>query len=340
MNYVFYKERDGKVVATEIVPEEDIKGVAVAGQDVMRVYRVEEIFHMVMSALQEFNAEVLRKADQERVAYSDVVENELFRVHVNQCAASFLTAIEMYQEYLCTESGNFPFSISFDRFSDDRFEVCKAIRNYIQHVSTIAINISWGGSVFACGERLCSFSVSADTEAMKKNKDKMRKASWESLNRFIEGKRDLNLYDVFNSVVDVLFAIQKDVRASKEYAIEYKNSAQFLAQMHERLILQGFTLYRYEGDGENKCRGHVPYFYHRQREMISYLCRRYTGSYTTARFYATTAPQDMINRIAEADRIVERYVKDNGVVAEFDKGVRKITSSQFTTKKMRGWYLH
>ena len=47
----------------------------------------------------------------------------------------------------------------------------------------------------------------------------------------------------------------------------------------------------------------------------------------------------MVNRMAEADRIVERYVKINGVVAEFDNGNRKITSSQFTTKKMRDWYL-
>ena len=144
---------------------------------------------------------------------------------------------------------------------------------------------------------------------------------------------------MFNSVVDVLFAIQKDVRASKEYAVEYKNSAQFLAQMHERLILQGFTLYRYEDDDENKCRGHVPYLYQRQCEMISYFCRRYTGAYTTARFYATTAPQRMIDRMSEADRIVAGYVKSNGVVAEFNKGVDKITSPKFTTKKMRDWYL-
>lgn len=339
MNYVFYKECDGKVVATEIVPEEDIKRVAVAVKDVVCVYRVEEIFHMVMSALQEFNAEVFRKADKERIAQANVVENELFRAHINQCAATFLTAIEMYQEYLCTESGNIPFSISFDRFSDDRFEVCKAIRNYIQHASTIAINISWGGSVFACGERLCSFSVSADTEDMKKNKDKMRKASWESLNRFIEGKRDLNLYDVFNGVVDVLFDIQKDVRASREYAVDYENSAMFLAQLHERLNMQGFFWYRYEGDDENECRGRVPYLYERQREMISFLRQRHRCGQVGNKYYATPAPQEMINRIAEADRIVGRYVKDNGVVAEFNNGVDKITSSMFTTKKMRDWYL-
>ena len=47
----------------------------------------------------------------------------------------------------------------------------------------------------------------------------------------------------------------------------------------------------------------------------------------------------MVNRMAEADRIVERYVKSNGVVAAFDNVNRKITSSQFTTKKMRDWYL-
>lgn len=339
MNYIFYKEQDGKVVATEIVPEEDMKRVVVAVRDVVRVCRVEEIFHMIMSALQEFNAEVLRKADQERVTHVDTVGNELFRVRVNQCAATFLTAIEMYQEYLCTESGNHPFSISFDKFDNDRFKVCKGIRNYIQHVATIAINISWGGDTFALGEKMCSFSVSADTEDMKKNKDKMRKGSWESLNKFIEGRKELNLYEVFNGVVDVLFDIQNDVRASKEYAVEYENSALFLTQLHERLMRQGFIWYRYEGDDENECRGHIPYLYHRQREMISFLRQRYTRTQTTARFYATTAPLEMINRMAAADRIVSTYVKNNGVVAEFEKGASRITDSRFTTKKMRDWYL-
>ena len=113
----------------------------------------------------------------------------------------------------------------------------------------------------------------------------------------------------------------------------------FLEQLHERLMRQGFVWYRYEGDGENECRGHIPYLYQRQREMISFFRQRYTGAQTTARFYATTAPQEMINRTAEADEIVAEYVKSNGVVAEFNKGVDKIISSKFTTKKMRDWYL-
>ena len=186
---------------------------------------------------------------------------------------------------------------------------------------------------------MCSFSVSADTIEMKRHIDKLHKGSSASLNKFVDGKEELNLYEMFNGVVDVLFDIQKDVRASTEYVIEYKNSDLFLAQLHERLIQQGFFWYRYEGDDENECRGRVPYLYERQREMISFLNRRYPGTQTTDRFYATTAPQDMIDRMAEADRIVARYVKANGVVAEFDNGVRKLTSAQFTTKKMRDWYL-
>ena len=107
------------------------------------------------------------------------------------------------------------------------------------------------------------------------------------------------------------------------------------------VLQQGFFHYRYEADDEVVCRGHVPYLYDRQREMISFLRfrYRYTCTKATDRFYATTAPQEMINRMAEADKIVAEYVKDNGVMAKFDKGARKVISSKFTTKKMRDWYL-
>jgi len=341
MNYVFYKEHDGKVIATETVPEEDIKRVAVAAQDVMRVYRVEEIFHMIMSALLEFNSEVFKRADLGRIADDNVVETELLRIRINRCAAAFLTSLDMYREYLKPSKKEIPppFSISVDKFKDSRFMVCKAVRNYIQHVSTVGVNISWGGCLCACGEKLCSFSVSADASEMRRNIDKLNDHSREILNEFIEGKTEINLYEMFNSVVDVLSDIQKDVRASTEYAVQYKNNAMFLEQLHERLREKGFLWYRYEGDDEVACRGEAPYLYERQREMISFLSRRYRGGQTVNKYYATTAPQEMVHRMAEADRIVERYVKDNGVVAEFDKGARKITSSQFTTKKMRDWYL-
>ena len=247
--------------------------------------------------------------------------------------------LDMYHEYLEPAKAPTPFSIPLDKFKDRRFAVCKAVRNYIQHVSTVGVNIRWGGNLCACGEKLCSFSASADALEMGRNIGKMREPSQKSLNMFIEGKTEINLYEIFNSVVDVLFDIQKDVRASKEYAVQYKNSAMFLEQLHERLLQQGFVFYRYEDDDENECRGQVPYLYERQREMISFLSQRYVGRQTVDKYYATTAPQEMIHRMAEADRIVGQYVKDNGVVAEFDKGARTITSSLFTSEKMRDWYL-
>lgn len=337
MNYVFYKEKDGKVIATETVSEEDIKRVAKAALDVVRVYRVEAIFHMIMSALLEFNGFVFQQADFRRISEDDVLDNELFRIRINQCAATFLTALDMYKEYLHPGQAMPPFSLPSNVFCDDRFEVCKALRNYIQHVSTVGINIGWGGSLCACKEKLCYFSVSVDANEIRKNKDKMHKSSWAILNKFIDGKLDLNLFEMFNSVVDVLFAIHKEVRASVEYAMQYQNSAQFLSKMHDRLLGRGFFWYRFDGDDELECRGQIPYFYDRQRKAIDYLQRRYrcNDNFSKGSFYATTAPRSMINRMAEADRIVERYVKD-----EFDRGNRKITSSIFTTEKMRGWYLH
>ena len=341
MNYVFYKEKDGKVIATETVSEDDLNRVDEAAQYVMRIYRVEEIFHMIMSSLLEFNRLIFQRADQGRIAKDDVLDNELFRIRINQCAATFLTSLDMYQEYLHPNGVPSPFSISTDKFSDNRFEVCKAVRNYIQHISTVGINIRWGGSACACGEKMCSFSVSADADEMKKNKGKLRKSTWKSLSKYIDGKSELNLFEIFNGVVDVLFAIQKEVRASTEYAVKYQNHAQFLSKMYAKLIARDFWLFRLEGDNECECRGHTPYFYDRQLKAIDYLRRRYRcdGNCSANGFYATTAPQNMVNRMAEADRIVERYVKDNGVVAELDSGNRKVISSQFTTKKMRDWYL-
>lgn len=341
MNYVFYKEKEGKVIATETVSEEDFNRVDEAAQYVMRTYRVEEIFHMIMSALLEFNSLIFQRADQGRIAEDDVLDNELFRIRINQCAATFLTSLDMYQEYLSPNEATRPFSISADKFNDDRFGVCKAVRNYIQHVSTVGINISWGENACACGEKMCSFSVSADADEMKKNRGKLRKSTWKSLSKYIDGKSELNLFEIFNGVVDVLFAIQKEVRASTEYAVEYQNRAQFLSKMYAKLIARDFWFYRLEDDNECECRGLTPYFYDRQLKAINYLRRRYRcdGNSSINRFYATTAPQNMVDRMAEADRIVERYVKDNGVVAEFDSGNRKVTSSQFTTKKMRDWYL-
>ena len=339
MNYIFYKEQDGKVVATEIVPEEDIKRVADAAQDVRRVYRVEEIFHMIMSALLEFNSEIFQAADLSRIAVDNVVENELLRIRINQCVATFLTTLDLYHEYMYLDKGHLRFSISADKFNDNRFTICKAVRNYIQHIATIGINIKWGGSLCACGEKLCSFSVSADASEIRRNMDKLHEPSRNALNEFIERKTEINLYEIFNGVVDVLFDIQKDVRASKEYAVEYKDSAMFLEELHERLRAKGLFWYRYEGDDEAVCRGETPYFYERQREMISFLSQRYIGRQTVDKYYAATAPLEMIHRMAEADRIVATYVKNNGVVAEFDKGASRITDSRFTTKKMRDWYL-
>ena len=339
MNYVFYKEHDGKVIATETVSEEDFNRVDEAAQYVMRIYRVEEIFHMIMSALLEFNSLIFQRADQGRIVEDDVLDNELFRIRINQCAATFLTSLDMYQEYLSPNKATPPFSISVDKFSDDRFGVCKAVRNYIQHVSTVGINISWGENACACGEKICSFSVSADAEEMKKNKDKLWESTWKSLSKYIDGKSELNLFEMFNSVVDVLFAIHKEVRASVEYAMQYQNSAQFLSKMHDRLLGRGFFWYRFDGDDELECRGQIPYFYDRQRKAIDYLqrCYRCNDNFSKGSFYATTAPRSVVNRMAEADRIVEQYVKANGVIAKI--GNQKVSTTQFTTKKMREWYL-
>lgn len=339
MDYVFFKEDGDGNIVTETVPEEDIKRVGVAASDVMRVYRVEQIFYMIMSALLEFNTQVFKQTDLKRFAADNELEYELLTIRINQCAASFLTALDMYHEYLYPDKDRPPFAISPDKFDDERFEVCKALRNYIQHISTIDLSTAETSNACACGEGLCSFSASASVAAMSQNIQKLRPGTQAVLKKYLDRKTDLNLFGVFNGVADVLFAIQQDVRNSKEYADDYERSAKFLAEMHAKLIDRGFWRYRSVGADGHPSWKRSPYFYHRQREAIDYLRRRYkvNGNPKIIRGYAIIAPQNTIDRISEADRIVERYVKQNGVVDDF--GDHIVTSTEFTTEKMREWYL-
>lgn len=339
MDYVFFKEEGDGNIVTEIVPEDDIKRVAVAARDVKRVYRVEQIFHMIMSALMEFNTQVFQQTDLQRFAVDSELEYELLTIRINQCAASFLTSLDMYHEYLQPEKDRPPFSIAPDKFDDERFAVCKALRNYIQHVSTIDLSTTESANACACDEGLCSFSASASVSAISQNIEKLRPGTQAVLKKYLDGKTDLNLFEMFNGVTDVLFAIQKEVRQSTEYADDFEKSSKFLAEMHSKLIERGFWRYQSVGAGGHPSWERAPYFYHRQREAIDYLRRRYrvNGHPETVRIYTIIAPKNTIDRIAEADRIVERYVKQNGVVADF--GDHRVTNNDFTTEKIRAWYL-
>ena len=278
MDYVFFKEEDNGNIATETVPEDDIMRVAVAARDVKRVYRVEQIFHMIMSALMEFNTQVFQQTDLRRFAIDNELEYELLTIRINQCAASFLTSLDMYHEYLQPEKDRPPFSIEPDRFSDERFAVCKALRNYIQHASTIDLSTTESANACACGEGLCSFSASASVSAIFQNIHKLRPKTQAVLKKYLDGKTHLNLFEMFNGVADVLFAIQKDVRKSSEYADDYERSTQFLAEMHSKLIERGFWRYQSVGAGGHPSWERSPYFYHRQREAIDYLRHRYRVS--------------------------------------------------------------
>ena len=101
----------------------------------------------------------------------------------------------------------------------------------------------------------------------------------------------------------------------------------------------GFWMYRYDGDDEYQCRGTMPYLASKQLGRVAYFRKTYKCNGGNAKVYTTSMSSDLIKRLSTADKDVAEYVRNGGVVASFDRGKRTITSTKYTTKEMREWYL-
>lgn len=325
-DYIFCRDPDSRTGPKVRITQEEFSRIEDCIQVVRRVCRVEELFHMVMSALGEFNAIVFRRADENRFSADSDLENDFFRIKVNQSIASFFTLVDTYKEYVCPYEVIGDFSVDKDLFKDDRFKVCRALRNYIQHAGNFSITIRGMGRMCAQGERVSSIRVYADLEVALRDELRLSKDTAKTLkSQFAHGK-EIDLCDVVNNVVDVLARVHQMVRQSKEYVPAYKTAAAYLMGIEKKL--RGFHWYWHETEKGVRIAS-TPYFYNRQIALIDYLSNRYSCRTESSGLYITTASEISMSRMAEADRDIEEVRARKGVVARCPNCKCDIVSSKY-----------
>ena len=96
---IFYKERDGKELASVEISAAEFNRIKPAVRKVDEVFRAEELYHMLVTSLLAFNDLIVREADRSRFAEHGSREFGFFRIECNRLAAGFLTVLNMYSEY-------------------------------------------------------------------------------------------------------------------------------------------------------------------------------------------------------------------------------------------------
>ena len=325
-DYVFCRDPDSRTGPKVRVTHEEFSRIGDCIQTVRRVCRVEELFHMVMTALGEFNAIIFRRADENRFSADSDLENDFFRIKVNLSLASFFTLVDTYKEYVCPYSVPGEFSIDKDLFKDERFRVCRALRNYIQHAGNFSITIKGLGRLCAKDERVSSIRVYADLEVALRDTQRLKEDTVNTLKDQVVICKDIDLYDVANNVIDVLTKVHQMVRQSKEYASAYETASEYLVGFEKKLT--GFHWYWHETENGVHIAS-TPYFYNRQIALIAYLNNRYSCSAESKGHYITTASEDLMARMAEADKDIEDIRDRKGVIANCPNCKCDIVSSKY-----------
>ena len=312
MNYVFcVNPEESRLGPKMIVSEEDFSRIDGAVKVVNMICRVEELFHMLMVALSNFNNAVFARADQNRFDVDSDLENDFFRMSINGLAATFFTLLDTYQEYVSPLKSQSPFAIDRKKFSDGCFDTCKALRNYIQHAGNFSVTIRGTGRLCALGESVSSVRVYANLKAALLDKDKLLKWTVDVLESKLREGPEIDLFEAINNVVDVVTGIHVEVRKSELYADRYSTESDFLSALEDRL--KGFVWYYHDTESGVKIAS-KPYLYNRQISLIKYLNHRYPCNKTGRGHYITTVPESSMTRMAEADRDIQEFRNKKGVL--------------------------
>lgn len=340
-SYVFFKERDGKDVDRKVMKAFDFERIEGDIDLVSSVSRCEELYHMIVTALLEFNVLPIKRVELCRYADFDELNSDLYRIECNRCAASFLTILKMYREYVSPEEkgARSLFGVSKRLFEKKEFRFCNGLRNFIQHVDCFPITLSNDGRYLACREMLRTSHVTIPVENLLKKCFRATKGTRADLELLASEMKEVDLSQIFQMVMDLVDEVHRVVRSSSRASDEFESAKIRLKSIEAEYLAKGFWMYRYDGDDKYQCRGTMPYLASRQLRRVAYFRKIYKCKGGNAKVYTTSLPSDLIKRLAVADEDVEGYVRNNGVVASFEREKRIVTSTKYTTREMRKWYL-
>lgn len=311
--YVFYSSSDSPNREELFVSAEEYKRIPMAKKNVFRLCHVEELFLMLTNALVDFNGALFRQASKYMVGGNcDNLESSMNRVEVNQKAANYLTALEMYLEFVnpTNDDAERYFDINFSLCDDARIGDAKSIRNYMQHVGCAPLTMGYSG--WLCGDSISLTAMRSEIEldGIDLEDGRLHKGTVKALAdmRELKGK-NLDSYELLNRAYDAVVVVHGAVRTSGFYRKVFQDEMMFLKRFidaHESRRL--FYVRKADDPDRDGCIGTIPYFGARQIEFVEYMCKTYSCASKRTSGYFTNAPTVFVNRVTKWDR--DQYFKD------------------------------
>lgn len=338
--FMFYSHDGHAELKEKHMSREDFTRIPVAVKIANNVFRVEELYHMLILALVEFNDLTSREADLSRYSTREEFDFGIFRIDCNRRAANFLTVLKMYQEYVAPgEKGERSlFGVGTQIFQKEAFKTCNVLRNYIQHVASFPVTITWSSFMLACNEELKSVHVAIPVEELLKNTSNIKAATLQELQDIANGLSVIDVTEAFLSAMDFIDAIHCTIRAGEYCSNQYQRERDFLLRIDNEYPKSGLWCWRDATKDSSHCDGTVPYLAQKQIHMIDYFRRKYKCDGCHAKCFITSMPTDLVKRLAEADKDVAGFVNKGGMVVESPSTGHKIFSSRFNSKERLDWY--
>lgn len=339
--YVFYRHNRQKELGQKPMSAQVFNSIADNVRIVCEVSRCEELYHMLITALLEFNALPLKESEYCRYANREELHTSFYRIECNRRAANFLTVLKMYREFVCPTANDerSKYGVSKRLFEKKEFRFCDALRNYIQHIDCFPITLTNNCCCLACDEKLRTSHVIIPIKELSRKFDRAKGGTKDDLLLLEKSLTEVDLTQAFQMVMDFVDEIQTSVRNGSFSRSNFESARDSLEEIEAEYLDQGYFDYRFEEDEELDCRGSMPYLAQRQLELIKHFREIYPCKGGNANTYATSMPSSIMNRLSVADKNVAEYVRNGGVIASFEREKRTITSTKYTTKEMREWYL-
>lgn len=337
-SYIFYKERDGKELASVEISSAEFNRIKPAVRKVDEVFRVEELYHMLVTSLLAFDDLIVREADRSRFAEHGSREFGFFRIECNRLAAGFLTVLNMYSEYVSPPQEKSKFGIGKRLFEKESFKFCKGLRNYIQHVGCFPLTGTWSAIGMACDDSLRSVHVTIPTAQLLENPENIQPDTLAILKKMAVKYESIDVAEMFVAVIGFVDEIQTRVRASNYYKDVMSTDVAFLQSLDTQLVKAGYFVYRYGADPVGECRGTVPYMAQKQIDMITVFRERYSCRHKKVKEHLALIPHDVEHRLADADQDIERLVRSDGVIHTEHSSLRRVVLTKYQGAQMRKRY--
>ena len=293
--YVFVNNLEEKTPIYEM-SEEELQRIQEANEKVYEIYRVEELFSMLIDNFYAFNNVIITYADRARL--QSVLSEDYFqkRIAVNRAALNFFATLSIYLDYVYERIDGKETDADFSQ--NRNIQRCMVMRNYIQHVESFPVISNTSYAKCDVDVTLSSVRFLVDSKSLKT--DKLHKGTQERfLNSFDAGEQ-IDLYEIINCGMAEVITKQKQIRKLPLYE-EYIKCKMFLLDMEEKISTGGISVYHPSFYFESGDWQHFKTCF-LAMDTIKFIDKNISNYGCTSSFadnFITTAPPDFVKKCTD-----------------------------------------